>query len=90
MITGFESEARAHLKEVENVFNRKEFTKNAETYVAQMIRAGLRRYEEQRDCLVHVWILLPERSLLGRSSSEKQSRVEKSARIFPSGAAYDH
>ena len=51
VITGFESEARSHLKDVENIFSRKDFAKNADTVVPQMIRAGLRRHEEQRALL---------------------------------------
>jgi hypothetical protein len=54
VITGYESEARAHLKEVENIFSRKDFTKNAENVVPQMVRAGRRRYEEQRDLLTRM------------------------------------
>jgi hypothetical protein len=51
VITGFETEARGHLKDVENIFSRQDFARNAETVIPQMIRAGLRRYEEQRDLL---------------------------------------
>ena len=54
VITGFESEARTHLKEVENIFSRQDFTRNADTVVPQMLRAGLRRHEEQRDLLVRM------------------------------------
>jgi CheY-like chemotaxis protein len=54
VITGFESEARNHLSEVENIFSRQDFTRNAGTVVPQMLRAGLRRYEEQRDLLVRM------------------------------------
>ena len=54
VITGFESEARAYLKEVENIFSRKDFTKNAETVIPQILRAGLRRYEEQRNLLTRM------------------------------------
>jgi CheY-like chemotaxis protein len=51
VITGFESEAQAHLKDVENIFSRQHFTRYADTIVPQMLRAGLRRFEEQRDLL---------------------------------------
>src|SRR5258708_4111872 len=54
IITGFESEARAHLKEVENIFSRKDFTKNAADVVPQMIRARRRRYDENRDLLTRL------------------------------------
>jgi len=54
VITGFESEAREYLKEVENIFSRKDFTKNAATVIPQILRAGLRRYEEQRDLLTRM------------------------------------
>ena len=51
VITGFESEARSYLREVENIFTREQFTRGAATIVPQMIRAGLRRYEEQHKLL---------------------------------------
>ena len=51
VITGFPTEARSHLKDVENIFNRKDFNRDAAMIVPQMIRAGMRRYEEQRDLL---------------------------------------
>jgi DNA-binding NarL/FixJ family response regulator len=57
VITGFESEARAYLKEVENIFSRNEFTKNAAIVIPQILRAGLRRYEEQRDLLTRMDVL---------------------------------
>lgn len=57
VITGFENEARAHLKDVENIFSRKEFTRNADHLVPQMIRAGTRRYDEQRTLLTRMDIL---------------------------------
>jgi hypothetical protein len=76
VITGFESEARAHLKDVENIFNRKEFTKNAETYVTQMIRAGLRRYDEQRELLGNMDSLA--RKVAGGKSSSKDKAELKS------------
>lgn len=51
VITGFEAEARTHLKDVENILSRQDFARNAETVIPQMLRAGLRRYDEQRDLL---------------------------------------
>jgi hypothetical protein len=75
VITGFETEARAHLKEVENVFSRKEFAKNAETYIPQMIRAGLRRYEEQRDLLANM-DSLARKVAAGKSSAKDKSELK--------------
>jgi hypothetical protein len=57
VITGYENEARAHLRDVENIFNRQYFAKNADNIVPQMIRAGLRRYDEQRNLLTRMDIL---------------------------------
>lgn len=76
VITGFESEARVHLKEVENIFSRKDFTKDAETIVPQMIRAGRRRYEEQRDLLTRMDSLA--RKVAGGSASAKHKAELKS------------
>lgn len=71
VITGFESEARAHLKEVENIFSRKDFTKNAADVVPQMIRAGRRRYEEQRDLLTRMDSLARRVAVGGASAKTK-------------------
>src|ERR1700686_116950 len=76
VITGFESEARSHLKDVENIFSRKDFTKNAETVVPQMIRAGRRRYEEQRELLTRMDSLA--RRVAGGSGSAKDKTELKS------------
>ena len=75
VITGFETEARTHLRDVENVFNRSEFTKNAETYIPQMIRAGLRRYEEQRKLLANM-DSLARKVAAGQSSSKDKSELK--------------
>ena len=48
VVTGFKSEAEAHLEKVEGIQSRQDFARNAETVVPQMMRAGQRRYEEQR------------------------------------------
>jgi CheY-like chemotaxis protein len=69
IITGFESAARSHFKEVENIFSRQEFTKNADDVVPQMIRAGTRRYEEQRELLTRMDSLA--REVAGGSASAK-------------------
>lgn len=74
VITGFESEARAHLKEVENIFSRKDFTKNADDVVPQMIRAGRRRYEEQRALLTRM-DSLARRVARGRSSAKNKTEL---------------
>jgi hypothetical protein len=76
VITGFESEARTHLKEVENIFSRKEFAKNAEQLVPQMIRAGTRRYEEQRNLLTRMDALA--RKVAGGHGSAKAKTELKS------------
>lgn len=54
VITGFESEARTHLVDVENVLSREAFTKDAKTVIPQMLRAGMRRYNEQRKLLAEM------------------------------------
>lgn len=71
VITGFESEAHPHLKDVENIFSRKEFTKNAATVVPQILRAGLRRYEEQRDLLTRMDELARQVATGKASNSER-------------------
>lgn len=72
VITGFESEARSHLKEVENILSRQEFAKNADDVVPQMIRAGTRRYEEQRDLLARMDSLARKVATGNASSKEKE------------------
>jgi hypothetical protein len=71
IVTGFENEAREHLKEVENIFSRKDFTKNAENLVPQMIRAGRRRYEEQRDLLTRMDSLARKVAVGGASAKNR-------------------
>src|SRR6185312_11083203 len=72
VITGFETEARAHLKDVENIFSRKDFTKNSESVVPQMVRAGTRRYEEQRELLARMDSLA--RKVAGGGASAKDRK----------------
>lgn len=69
VITGFESEARVYLKEVENILSRTEFARNAETVVTQMLRAGSRRHEEQRELLIQMDSLA--RKVAGGKASKK-------------------
>jgi len=76
VITGFESEARAYLKEVENIFSRQEFTRNADQLVPQMIRAGTRRYDEQRNLLSRMDTLA--RKVAAGSGSKKTKAELKS------------
>jgi hypothetical protein len=71
IITGFENEARAHLKDVENIFSRKDFTKNAENVVPQMIRAGRRRYDEQRKLLTRMDSLAQKVAVGGASAKHR-------------------
>ena len=72
VITGFETEARAYLKDVENIFSRKDFTKHSESVVPQMVRAGTRRYEEQRTLLARMDSLA--RKVAGGAGSVKERR----------------
>lgn len=73
VITGFETEARGHLKDVENIFSRQHFTRNAAALVPQMIRAGLRRHEEQRDLLTKMDHLA---RLVASGQANKKDRSE--------------
>ena len=89
VITGFESEARAHLKEVENVFNRKEFTKNAwkRMWKLKMIRAGLpHSYEEQRELLGNM-DSLARKVAAGRSSSKDKAELKSLQGYFQTDLA---
>lgn len=74
VITGFESEARVHLKDVENIFNRKDFTKNASTVIPQILRAGYRRYEEQRDLLTRMDVLA-RKVAKGKASTKERDEL---------------
>jgi hypothetical protein len=74
VITGFESEARVHLKDVENICSRKDFTKNSGSLVPQMIRAGTRRYEEQRNLLA-VMDSLARKVAGGKASSKERTKL---------------
>lgn len=76
LITGFESEARIHLKEVENIFSRQYFAKNADTVIPQMLRAGRRRYDEQRELLTRMDVLA--RRVAGGGASAAQRKDLKS------------
>lgn len=75
VITGFASEAQGHLKEVENIFSRHEFNKNAATVVPQILRAGLRRYEEQRDLLTRM-DELARRVATGKASKKERDELK--------------
>ena len=70
VITGFETEARGHLKDVESILSRRDFARTAETVVPQMIRAGSRRHEEQRELLVKMDVLA--RRVAAGKASKKQ------------------
>jgi len=75
VITGFASEAHSHLKDVENIFTRQDFNKNAATIVPQMIRAGTRRYEEQRDLLTRM-DAVSVRVATGRATPEDRAELK--------------
>lgn len=75
VITGFETEARGYLKEVENIFSRKDFTKNAATVIPQILRAGLRRYEEQRDLLTRM-DKLARQVATGKASEKERDELK--------------
>lgn len=74
VITGFESEARTYLKEVENIFSRKDFTKSAAVIVPQMLRAGQRRDEEQRKLLSQM-DTLARRVASGKASAKDRKKL---------------
>jgi hypothetical protein len=75
VITGFEDQARTHLREVENIFSRKDFTRNADDVVPQMIRAGRRRYEEQRELLTRM-DSLAHRVAVGSASAKQKTELK--------------
>lgn len=75
VITGFESEARGHLVDVENVFSREDFTKGAKTVVPQMLRAGMRRYNEQRTRLAEM-DALSRKVASGKAKKGDRSKLE--------------
>ncbi len=72
VITGFEAEARVYLSEVENVFNRKNFTKDASTVIPQILRAGLRRYQEQRELLTRMDTLARQVAIGAATDGERE------------------
>ena len=74
VITGFESEARTHLKEVENIFSRKDFTKGAAAIIPQMLRAGQRRDDEQRKLLSQMDVLA-RRVASGKASAKDRKKL---------------
>jgi hypothetical protein len=74
IITGYESEARVHLREVENILSRKDFTRDAHIVIPQMIRAGRRRYEEQRGLLSKM-DSLARRIAVGRASAKDKKEL---------------
>jgi hypothetical protein len=49
VVTGFAPDARAHLRDVENVFTREQFNDDILNIVPQVVRAGLRRYEQEKE-----------------------------------------
>jgi hypothetical protein len=75
VITGFETDARVHLKEVENIFSRQYFARNADTIIPQMLRAGLRRYEEQRGLLARM-DSLARRVASGKGSAKERAELK--------------
>ena len=75
VITGFESEARSHLKDVENILSRRDFARDAATVVPQMIRAGSRRHEEQRELLGQMDVLA-RRVASGKSSKKERKDLQ--------------
>jgi len=82
VITGFASEAQSHLKDVENIFSRESFTKGADSIVPQMLRAGQRRYDEQRE-LLDEWMVL--HAVLHQGRRRKRSaRSWRAAGVLPS------
>ncbi len=76
IISGFSSEIQSHRKDVENIFNRKDFTKDAAAIVPQMIRAGQRRYEEHRNLLARMDTLA---GLVASGTASEEQRTELSS-----------
>jgi CheY-like chemotaxis protein len=76
VVTGFEAEAHGSLKDVENIFSRDHFTKNVDTILPQMLRAGRRRYDEQRELLKSMDSLA--RKVAAGSASDKEHGELKS------------
>jgi hypothetical protein len=81
VVTGFETEARTHLADVEGIFNRKEFTKSAKTVVQQMLRAGLRRFEEHRSMLARM-DTLARRVASGHATAAQRTELKSIQGFF--------
>lgn len=57
VVTGYKTQAEAHLADVESILSREDFTKGVKTVVPQMLRAGMRRYDAQRKALAKMDVL---------------------------------
>jgi hypothetical protein len=74
VVTGFEPDARADLKDVENVFSREYFTDNLTEILPQMVRAGLRRYEQEKNLLSRM-DKLARKVAIGKSSAKDRTEL---------------
>ena len=74
VITGFASEAHAHLKDVEAIFDRAGFTKQIKDVLPQILRAGARRHEEQREEMAELDDL-SRRVARGQATPEHKNRL---------------
>jgi hypothetical protein len=81
VITGFEKEARAYLKDVEGVLSRNDFTKTVGSVVPQMVRAGRRRYEEHRT-LFRRMDVTARRVASGKATAKEKKELESLQGFF--------
>lgn len=72
VITGYQEAAKAHLGDVEGVWGRSAFAHGAGSIVPQMLRAGRRRYDEQRQLLGSMDSL--SRKVAGGKASRRDRR----------------
>ncbi len=74
VVTGFKEMAHPHLSHVEGLFSRNDFTTTVDTILPQMLRAGQRRYDEQR-------LLLSKLETLARSVASGEATVDERERL---------
>lgn len=73
VITGFEADARSHLKDVEGIFDRNTFVKDIDVILTQILRAATRRHDDHRDALAEFATLSARIATGNANESDLQS-----------------
>jgi hypothetical protein len=81
VVTGYKGEANAHLRHVEGVYDRTDLANGLENILPQMLRAGQRRFDEQREMLARADVLA-RRVAAGKATADERKELNGLQGLF--------